>query len=155
MADQRNFAKTPKGAQELAARSGALTLTQRRLLILVDGLRDVDELATLVPADFESSLRALQDGGYIAMMGMSGRTLPPRSISIPESQMTTVHEARERAAAAIVEILGPQMADLAAAIEAASSGDELRPLVREAERLIAAAHGEQAARDFIVRVRRR
>lgn len=155
MPDQRIFAKTPKGTQELASRSGALTLTQRRLLILVDGVRDADELATLVPADFAASLRVLEEGGYIVLAGKSGRTVPARSMPIPESQMTTVHEAKLRAAAAIVELLGPQMADLAAAMEAAASGDELRPLVREGERLIAAALGEQAARDFILRVRRR
>ena len=51
MGDRRVFSKTPKGTAELAARSGALSLAQRRLLILVDGLRDVDELSTQETAE--------------------------------------------------------------------------------------------------------
>jgi hypothetical protein len=155
MADLRVFGKTSKGTAELAARSGQLSLGQRRLLILVDGVRDVEQLAAMVPAGFADALRALEDGGYIALVGQSTRTVTPPSMSIPESQLTTVREARTRAARAVTERLGPAADDLAAAIEAAESGDELRPLVREAERLIAAFHGDAAAQAFILRVRRR
>ena len=61
MPDLRVFGKTEKGSAELATRSGALSMAQRRLLILVDGVRDVDQLAAIVPTGFEASLRALED----------------------------------------------------------------------------------------------
>lgn len=155
MADQRVFGKTPKGTAELSTRSGTLTLAQRRLLILVDGVRDVEQLAAIVPSGIDETLRALEEGGYIVLAGQSGRTVVPPSVSIPESEMTTVREARMRASRAVTDLLGPAATDLAAAIDAAESGDDLRPLVRTAERLIAEIHGEAAARAFILGVRRR
>jgi hypothetical protein len=69
--------------------------------------------------------------------------------------MTTVQEARTRAVRAVNELLGPAADRLAMALEAARSGDELRPLIREAERLVGLAHGAAAAQAFIVGVRRR
>ena len=158
MADLRIFGKTPKGTEELASRSGALSMAQRRLLILVDGVRDAEQLAAIVPSAFDESLTVLEAGGYIVLVGQSGRgadAAPTTSMSIPESEMTTVHEARQRAAKEVRELLGPEAEALAQAMEAASSGDELRPLVREAERRIASADGEAEAQAFIIRIRRR
>lgn len=155
MSDLRIYGKTPKGTDELASRRGALTLAQRRLLILVDGIRDAGELEAIVPAGFSEALQVLEDGGYIAPAGESTRTVQPAPASIPHSQMTTVHEARQRAAASSRALLGSAAEALAAAMEMASSGDELRPLVREAERLVAEALGESAAQAFILGIRRR
>src|SRR5439155_14834581 len=42
------FAKTPKGVAEINARSGALTLQARRVLIMIDGHRPVSELMAVV-----------------------------------------------------------------------------------------------------------
>ena len=158
MADLRVFAKTPKGTAELAARSGALSLAQRRLLILVDGVRDVGELATLVPSALEESLAVLEQGEFIALVGGAAggaETVQGVPTAIPETEMTTVHEAKTRAVRAVNDLLGPAADALAMAIEAARSGDELRPLIREAERLVAIAHGAAAAQAFIVGIRRR
>ncbi len=160
MSDLRIFGKTPRGAAEINARSGELSLSQRRLLILVDGLRDVDQLAAMLPSGVEDSLRTLEAQGYIALVGHSTRgpeTLERSypSPSIPESEMTSVHEARQRAVRALHELLGPAADHLAVAIEAAKNGDQLRPLIREAERLVASAHGVVAAQNFILGIRRR
>jgi hypothetical protein len=155
MADLRVFGKTAKGTAELNARSGALSLSQRRLLILVDGVRDVEQLGTLVPSGLDDALRLLEDGGYIVLAGQSGRTVLAPEVSIPEPEVTTVREARMRAARGVTDLLGPAAADLAIAMEAAQSGDELRPLVRDAERLIAEFHGQAAAKAFILAIRRR
>jgi len=158
MADLRVFAKTPKGAAELAARSGALSLVQRRVLILIDGARDASQLAALVPSALEESLAVLEQGGFIVPIGAAGAaadTLQGATTTIPEAEMTTVQEARARAVRAINDLLGPAADGLAMAIEAAQGGDELRPLIREAERLITLAHGTTAAQAFIVGIRRR
>jgi hypothetical protein len=69
--------------------------------------------------------------------------------------MTTVDEARTRAARAVLDLLGPAAQELANAIEAATTGDTLRPLVREAEQRVSEELGEDAAKDFIVGIRRR
>ncbi len=159
MADLRIFGKTPKGAAEISARSGGLSLAQRRLLILVDGLRDVGQLTAFVPSDLDESLGSLEAAGYIALVGhgthgaANGSSLP--ALSIPESEMTSVLEAKQRAVRALNELLGPAADRLAIAIEAATSGDELRPLVREAERRVAGVHGTAAAQTFILGIRRR
>jgi hypothetical protein len=160
MADLRVFGKTAKGTAEIAARSGGLSLAQRRLLILVDGARSVDQLAGFVTSGLAESLQALEGGGYVELVGeRSGDAddeafVPPPS-SIPESEMTSVEEARSRAARALHDLLGPVADDLAIAIEAAKDGDQLRPLIREAERLIASAHGQATAQAFIQGIRRR
>jgi hypothetical protein len=155
MADLRVFGKTPRGTAELAGRSGELSLAQRRLLILIDGVRDAGQLAAIVPTGFEEALRVLEQGGYISLVGESTRTVQPASMSIPVAEMTTVQEAKVRAAKAVTDLLGPTAKDLAASIEAATSGDDLRPLIREAERRVAEAHGEEAAQAFILAIRRR
>ena len=158
MADLRIFAKTPKGAAELAARSGALSLAQRRLLILVDGVREVEQLAGLVPSALSESLAVLEQGGFIALAGGTAgdmTTVQGVPTLIPEAEMTTVFEAKSRAVRAINDLLGPAADALAMAIEAAQSGDELRPLIREAERLVALAHGAATAQAFIFGIRRR
>jgi len=155
MSDLRVFGKTSKGTAELSARSGALSLAQRRLLILVDGVRNADQLAAIVPSRFDDALRVLEGGEYIALVEQGGPAAAAPSTAIPEAEMTTVAEARLRASRGVSDLLGPAATDLAAAIEAAQSGDELRPLVRDAERLIAAVHGSAAAQAFILNVRRR
>jgi hypothetical protein len=158
MADLRVFAKTPKGTAELAARSGALSLGQRRLLILVDGERDVEQLATLVPSALQESVAVLEQGGFIVLVGgAAGGADTAQGVPsmIPEAEMTTVQEAKTRAVRAVNDLLGPSADALAMAIEAARSGEELRPLIREAERLVGLAHGAAAAQSFIVGIRRR
>lgn len=45
------FAKTPKGHEELTAKSGGLSPRQRRVLIFVDGKRTVEELRGMLQAD--------------------------------------------------------------------------------------------------------
>jgi len=158
MADLRVFGKTPKGAAELAARSGGLSLAQRRLLILIDGVRDVDQLAAIVPSALEESLAVLEQGGFITLVGSTAggaNTVQGASTTIPEAEMTTVQEAKTRAVRAVNELLGSAADGLAMAIEGAKSGDALRPLIREAERLVALAHGTAAAQAFVLGVRRR
>lgn len=63
------FAKTAKGMAEMAARSGGLSPRVRRLLILVDGKRNIEELQALVQTDdIRISLGRLEEDGYIALL---------------------------------------------------------------------------------------
>ena len=62
------FAKTPRGAEEMARRSGALSPRVRRVLIFVDGKRGVDELRAMTNADdLSHTLGLLEEEGYIAL----------------------------------------------------------------------------------------
>ncbi|MCU0765260.1 MAG: hypothetical protein MUF32_04465 [Burkholderiaceae bacterium] len=168
MPDLRVFGKTPKGAAELAARSGGLSMAQRRLLILVDGARDVEQLSAMVPSALEESLNLLEQGGFIAQVGgaveAAGPAGAPEAVAetalgvattTPDAELTTVPEAKARAVRAINDLLGPSADRLAIAIEEAEDGEQLRPLIREAERLVTLAHGAAAAQAFLNRVRRR
>lgn len=60
------FEKTPKGISEMEARSGELTPRMRRILILVDGRRSVEDLRAMSLAeDLTRTLGLLEEGGYI------------------------------------------------------------------------------------------
>ena len=62
------FAKTPRGAEEMTQRSGALPPRVRRVLIFVDGRRDVAELRAMTGADdLSHTLGRLEEEGYIAL----------------------------------------------------------------------------------------
>jgi len=60
------FAKTPQGVAEVEKRAAGLTPRQRRVLIMIDGKRTVDELAAMaLVEDLPGTLALLTDGGLI------------------------------------------------------------------------------------------
>ena len=66
------FAKTENGLREIRERSGGLHPRMRRVLILVDGKRTVDQLRELAIADdLSHTLSSLEEGGYIEVLGVS------------------------------------------------------------------------------------
>ena len=75
------FAKTQKGHEQLTAKSGGLTPRQRRVLIMVDGKRTVDELREMLLADdLQHTLGLLEESGFIEIGGLkdveTGATQP-------------------------------------------------------------------------------
>lgn len=65
------FAKTAHGQAEISQRTGALTPRQRRVLIMVDGKRTVDELRELLQADdLQHTLGLLEEEAYIEVSGL-------------------------------------------------------------------------------------
>lgn len=81
------FAKTQKGQEELTAKSGGLTPRQRRVLIMVDGKRSVDELREMLQADdLQHTLGLLEESGFIevrAVMDATGATQPAPAEPMP------------------------------------------------------------------------
>lgn len=64
------YAKTPKGQDEIAHRTQRLGLRARRLLILVDGQRSVEDLRALTgDASIADALGELAHAGFIAPGG--------------------------------------------------------------------------------------
>lgn len=70
------YAKTAKGVAEIAARSGALTLAARRVLIMIDGVRPISELVPLVRSgEFGGILATLKAQGMIELVALSPEQL--------------------------------------------------------------------------------
>ncbi|MBP7468694.1 MAG: hypothetical protein KA800_10350 [Thauera sp.] len=69
------YCKTAKGHQEISDRAAGLGARARRLLILIDGQRDSEELARLAgDAQVEDSLRTLAEAGFIEADAASAAT---------------------------------------------------------------------------------
>ena len=80
------FAKTPRGHEEIASKSGNLTPRQRRVLIMVDGKRTVDDLRDMLRSDdLQHTLGLLEEAGYIEITALvNGSVKPiPEGISLP------------------------------------------------------------------------
>jgi len=81
------FAKTEKGQAELTQKSGELTPRQRRVLIMVDGKRDVAELRDMLQSDdLQHTLGLLEESGFIEVSGVhneSGATEAPPAGALP------------------------------------------------------------------------
>ncbi|AUM00060.1 MAG TPA: hypothetical protein PKM39_00330 [Pseudothauera hydrothermalis] len=70
------FAKTRKGQEEIEHRSAGLSPRARRLLILFDGKRPVDEVRALMPdPQLDETLALLLQDGFIEQIG--GATATP------------------------------------------------------------------------------
>lgn len=81
------FAKTPLGQVEVAAKSGGLTPRQRRVLIMVDGKRTVEQLRDMQLADdLQHTLGLLEESGFIEVAGIldeRGKAQPAPSEPLP------------------------------------------------------------------------
>lgn len=72
------FAKTARGQEEIAAKSGGLTPRQRRALIFVDGKRRVDELRDMLQSDdLQHTLGLLEEAGFIEVATPAGNAASP------------------------------------------------------------------------------
>lgn len=72
------FAKTAKGHDEISTKAGGLTPRQRRVLIMIDGKRTVDELRSMLLADdLQHTLGMLEEDGFIEVTGDSGKAGAP------------------------------------------------------------------------------
>lgn len=84
------FVKTAKGQDEITQRSGDLTPRARRVLILVDGRRTVDELRDLVSADdLTHTLGALEELGLIEVKAQVRADGKPASADAALPPVTT------------------------------------------------------------------
>lgn len=164
------YSKTPKGVAEVAARSAQLSMTTRRVLIMVDGKRTVDELAVLLrPGEIDAVITQLESAGLIQRNSathaidvptVAGRVLetvaPTTQGGAPDEQNPmTLDEAKRRAVRELTDRLGPGAESLAIRIEGCKTIEDFRERVREAERLVTAALGQAAAQDYLRALRKR
>jgi hypothetical protein len=164
------YSKTPKGVAEVAARSAQLSMTTRRVLIMIDGKRSIDELAVLLrPGEIDAVITQLEAVGLIQRSSASHPldvpTVAGREMdSVPTTQgptagedgnPMTLDEAKRRAVRELTDRLGPDAESLSMRIESCRTIEDFRERVREAERFVTAALGPAAAVDYLRALRKR
>ena len=166
------YAKTPKGVAEVGVRGAQLSMITRRVLIMMDGKRTVDELAVYVRAgEIGAIITQLESEGLAEKAGaVAATTVAPPAITelappetptvappVPEGRdlgPITLEEVKRRAVRELNDRLGPEADVMAMRIEACRSIDEFRERVRDAERFVTAALGAAAAQDYLRALRR-
>jgi len=138
------FCKTDKGRQEMARRSGELSAVERRLLILVDGNKSVNDLGSYVRVgELDAALEHLLALDMIAFQeppadlepvageGFSAPTPlePPR----PATSVDAFHGVRDEVARFVHNRLGDSGEPICAAINRCRNPQELRALLRGIE----------------------
>lgn len=171
------YAKTPRGIAEISLRSAQLPMTARRVLIMIDGKRTIDDLSVLgKQMDIENAVTSLESGGLIQRLAyqsaidvptINGRDTeaglstalggPSTSSGLDERDANpmTLEEVKRRAVRGLHDRLGPEADTLAMRIESCRTIEEFRYRVREAERLITTALGASAAQEYLKALRRR
>jgi hypothetical protein len=165
------FAKTPKGVAEVTARTAQLAMTTRRVLIMIDGKRSVDELAVLLkPGEIDGVIAQLESLGLIhrnapshaldvpTVAGREMEAMAPTTQGSPagdDPNPMTLEEAKRRAVRELTDRLGPDAERLSIRIEQCRTIEQFRELVREAERFVSAALGPAAAADYLRALRKR
>lgn len=171
------YSKTPRGIAEISLRSAQLPMTTRRVLIMIDGKRTVDDLAILLkPGEIENVMATLESAGLIQrampvaldvptingreMEGglssaFSGGPTTGAGLEEREPNPVTLEDVKKRAVRGLTDRLGPEAETLAIRIENCRNIEEFRHCVREAERSISLALGQAAAQDYLKSLRRR
>lgn len=138
-------AKTERGRAALAARDPLLTPSDRRLLILTDGKRSLDELAALLGPDAPDTLDRLVELGFVSRLRPQPTTV---SLSAPASTGTTAEPTRPRRSVAVAKIYMVDMLSLMRSAEAETMAGQLH--AASTERAITQALC--AALDFVADV---
>lgn len=163
------YSKTPKGVAEIAARSAQLAMTARRVLIMIDGKRSIDEMAMMAPpGELDTIVAQLEGAGFIQRAGgslevptVNGRdsdfalSAGPNTAGWDERDAMTLDEAKRRAVRELTDRLGPDAEGIAIRIENCRTIEEFRSRVREAERIMTGALGPNAAQEYLRALRRR
>lgn len=152
-------AKTDKGRQEIQERSDVLSAVQRRLLILVDGHRTVNDLGAFVRVgELDGALTYLLQFGYITAEGEAVELIAPIApgfaSAVPSQPPRPATSAREfeqvRADASdfIRQRLGDAGAPICGAVERCASPQELRRVLRGVEMFVGQRLDAQTANNF-------
>lgn len=138
------YVKTDKGRAAIAARTGELSSLQRRLLIVVDGHKTVNDLGALVRAgELDGILNFLLSHDFIVPTGdvvilqapiapgysAAPVSAPPRAATSP----LAFEVVRKEASAFVRERLGQAGEPICEAIDRCNSPAELRKLLRGIE----------------------
>ena len=154
------YSKTERGRAEIAGRSGQVNPAQRRILILIDGHKTVNDLGAFARAgELEPDLVHLRQLGLIesgdndeplplpAAPGFSAPASPteaPRPATSPEE----FSKVRADASGFVSDRLGAAGAPICGAIERCKSPEELRRLLRGVEAFVGEKLDADTAQSF-------
>lgn len=143
------YRKTQRGVDALAVRQGGLTPRQRSLLILVDGRRNAQELATLGAAcgDVAELLNAMLTEGYVERLGPAPAAVEARAQAVPAA--LPLAQVRIQAVRRLNDMLGPAAVDMCLRLEKAQSLQEFRAALHRVEATLGQAVGSQRAAAFV------
>ncbi len=149
------YRKTEKGQAEITTRANRLPPRFRAALIMVDGKRSEDELAGLIPAEAETTLRWLTDSGFIERLEKSANTsvwgssaVSPKSTHGGEKTPASLAQTKKDAVRDLHAAVGPEADGLAMKIERAPTAEDLTPLLEIAHKTIGNARGADIAQSF-------
>ncbi len=144
--DERQiFAATPQGADELRSGAGGLSHGERRILLLVDGRRDVQALSAVVRSgEIDALVAGLETKGLIARCGRSATR---------DAADQLRQESRERAMLTLAKRVATEVMERefgagghvwAARIEDAADREVLRHVLRDGIDALSLRAGETA-----------
>jgi hypothetical protein len=154
------YTKTDKGRVEVTGRSGTLNPVQRRVLIMVDGKKTVNDLgafvrvgelegaltylaqqALIASTDFVAPLRAPAAPGFAA----TSATDQPRAAT----NLEEFKKVRQEASDFVFDRLGASGESICVAIDRCESPAELRKMLRGVEIFIGQLLNAEAAQAFV------
>lgn len=138
------LSKTDEGRQEVSRRSPRLTTVERRLLILVDGQKTINDLGAFVRVgELEPALQQLSRLGLVAADGepmllepavAPGYSAPvPQESARPATSVQAFEEVRTEVARFVHNRLGASADPICEAIHRCRNPQELRALLRGIE----------------------
>lgn len=154
------FSKTDRGRGEVTARSGLIDASQRRLLIMVDGKKTVNDLGAFVrvgelaDALDQLMLHGLVESGEVDVLldlpAASGFVALAGPSELPRAATSPLEFAKVRNAASlfVADHLGNPGAPICGAIDRCKSPDELRRLLRSVETFVGDRLDVQTAQTF-------
>jgi hypothetical protein len=153
------FFKTEQGKAEVTHRSGHISPAQRRLLIMVDGKKSVNDLGSFArEGELLPSLRELQLQGLIGSLDEKVALPAPAASgfmvagSVEEPRAATSLEefvkVRQAASSFVEQKLGMASGPICAAIDRCKSPADLRKMLRGVEIFVSEKLSADAAQQF-------
>jgi hypothetical protein len=141
------YARTEKGAAEIAQRSQAIPARARSLLMMIDGKSTGAQLLDKLAAFPNSAefLQLLEDGGYIAPVGGPAAGAVPVAAAAPAAKPAAggdaggsgIGAAKRFMTRSLHEIFGPDADSLTGKVDKAQTVAELREVALKHKDLIA------------------
>jgi hypothetical protein len=144
------FIKTARGSEEIASRSYGLSSRARAMLIMVDGRRSAATLLAQspVPAEADSHLAALLEGGFIAAVAQPAAVEPPPATATPATSAVNLVTAKQYINSVLHGILGPDADLFSVKVDTANDAPALLALSEKLCDVIRNVGGKKKADDF-------